>query len=282
MFFLINKPLGFTSFDVIRKLRGITGIKKMWHTGTLDPLATGALLIATDNSTKLISRLELESKTYLFTVDISITSPSLDMEWSIESVSMDSMISHTTAELQEFLEHQTTQIPPKYSAIHIDGKRAYDLIRKWREFDIPERPISLSDIEIVDMSLPRVTIRLTISAWGYIRSFAPIIAGFFGVADGGCITALHREKIGNIDLTRSMAFSDLDMTNTISYWDLFSHIPIYHLDTLYQKPLIDGLIVDVGTREERQSDNEILISCGDITSLGRWTSWWIEVIRNYV
>ena len=80
MFFLINKPLGFTSFDVIRKLRGMTGIKKMGHTGTLDPLATGALLIATDNSTKLISRLEMETKTYVFTVDISITSPSLDME----------------------------------------------------------------------------------------------------------------------------------------------------------------------------------------------------------
>lgn len=100
---------------------------------------------------------------------------------------------------------------------------------------------------MIDISLPKVTIRLTISAGGYIRSFAPIIAGFFGVAGGGCITALHRERIGNIDLTRSMGFSDLDMNNTIPYSDLLSHIPIYHLDTIYQKPLIDGIIVDVGT-----------------------------------
>ncbi len=80
MFYLINKPSGFTSFDVIRKLRKITGIKKMGHTGTLDPLATGCLLIATDNSTKLISRLEMDTKTYLFTVDMGLTSPSLDLE----------------------------------------------------------------------------------------------------------------------------------------------------------------------------------------------------------
>ncbi len=80
MFYLINKPIGFTSFDAIRKIRKITGIKKIGHTGTLDPLATGCLLIATDNSTKLISRLENDTKTYLFTVDLSITSPSLDLE----------------------------------------------------------------------------------------------------------------------------------------------------------------------------------------------------------
>lgn len=282
MFFLINKPIGFTSFDVIRKLRGMTGIKKMWHTGTLDPLATGALLIATDNSTKLISRLETADKRYLFTVDIGISSPSLDMEWGIESVSIESMRNHTIEEVREFLENQTTQIPPKYSAIHIDGKRAYELVRKWKEFDIPQRPISVSGVEIVDISLPKITIRLTISAGGYIRSFAPILGDFFGVPGGGCITSLHRERIGNIDLSRSMGFNTLDMTKTIPYSDLFIHIPVYHLDISYQKPLIDGLIVDVGTPSERESRWEMLISCGDITSLGKWTIWGIEVIRNYV
>jgi hypothetical protein len=73
------------------------------------------------------------------------------------------------------------------------------------------------------------------------------------VPGGGCITALHREKIGSIDLTRSMGFEDLDMTNTIPYTDLLTHIPVYQLDMTYQKPLIDGLIVDVGTLSERES-----------------------------
>ncbi len=282
MFFLINKPSGFTSFDVIRKLRGMTGIKKMWHTGTLDPLATGALLIATDNSTKLISRLELESKTYLFTVDMSISSPSLDMEWDIYSVNIESMKNHTSEELRDFIMSQTKQTPPKYSAIHIDGKRAYDLIRKWKEFDIPERPISISGVEILDISLPKVTIRLTISAGWYIRSFAPIIAEFFWIIGGGCITSLHRERVGNIDLSRAMWFEDLDLSNSIPYCDLLPHISIYHLDISHQKPLIDGLIIAVGTPEERASGKEILIYCGDICSLGHWIDWGIEVIRNCV
>ena len=282
MFFLINKPSWFTSFDVIRKLRKMTGIKKMWHTGTLDPLATGALLIATDNSTKLISRLENSSKTYLFTVDMSISTASLDLEWEKKYMSINSMKNHTNEELKIFLSKQITQIPPKYSAIHIGGQRAYDLIRKWKEFDIPERKIQVSDVEIVAMDLPRVTIRLTISAWWYVRSFAPVIADFFGIPGGGCITMLHREQIGNIDLTRSMWFDTLDLDNTITYSELLTTLPVYHLDLIYQKPLIDGLVVDVGTPSERESRWEILIYCGDICSLGKWTDHGIEVIRNYV
>jgi hypothetical protein len=98
-----------------------------------------------------------------------------------------------------------------------------------------------------------MTIRLTISSGGYIRSFAPLLTEFFAIEGNGCITMLHREKIGNIDLTRSMGFDDLDLTNTIPYSDLLSHIPSYELDITYQKPLIDGLIVAVGTEAERAS-----------------------------
>lgn len=282
MFYLINKPSGFTSFDVIRKLRKITGIKKMGHTGTLDPLATGCLLIATDNSTKLISRLEHSTKTYVFTVDISTTSPSLDLEWDITPVDTGSMISHTEDELIRFLENQTEQIPPKYSAIHIWGRRAYDLVRKWINFDIEKRSIQVTDVEIVEQKLPHITVRMTISAGGYIRSFAPVIAEFCWVPGGGCITSLHRERVGNIDLRRSMGFDTLDLSNSIPYSDIITHIPIYHLDIAYQKPLIDGLIVEVWTPEERSTGWEILISCWDIYSLGKWRDGGIQVIRNYV
>lgn len=129
MFYLIYKPIGFTSFDVIRKLRRITGIKKMGHTGTLDPHASGCLLIATGDSTKLISRLENSIKRYQFTVDISTTTPSLDLETEATPVN-GIFIDHSNEELIEFLESQKTELPPKYSAIHIDGKRAYELVRK--------------------------------------------------------------------------------------------------------------------------------------------------------
>ena len=94
-----------------------------------------------------------------------------------------------------------------------------------------------------------------------MRSFAPLISDFFGVAGGGCITMLHRERVGDIDLTRSMGFDDFDLGNTIPYPELFTNIAIYQLDPIYQKTLIDGIIVDVGTESERASGREILIYC---------------------
>lgn len=282
MFFLINKPSWFTSFDVIRKLRKITGIKKIGHTGTLDPLATGALLIATDNSTKLISRLENTTKTYVFTVDMGITSPSLDLEWDVNTVNIDGISDHTNDEVTTFLENQTWQLPPKYSAIHIGWKRAYNLIRKWVDFDIEKRPIQVTKVEILEKKLPTITIRLTLSSGGYVRSFAPIIAEFFGISGGGCITYLHREKIGNIDLSNAMEFDTLDLSNTIPYSRLFDNIPEYHLDSKYKNNLIDGLIIDIGNQEERNSKGEILIYCDDLCSLWHWTVWGIKVIKNYV
>ncbi len=264
MFYLINKPIGFTSFDAIRKIRKITGIKKIGHTGTLDPLATGCLLIATDNSTKLISRLENDTKTYLFTVDLSITSPSLDLEWSITPVNIDWIYVHTDEEIIQFLMWQVSQLPPKYSAIHIWWKRAYDLVRKWVDFNIEKRPIQVSDVEIINKTLPKITLRLTISAGWYIRSFAPILGEFFWVPDGGCITYLHREKIGNISIEHAMEFDTFDLIQTTPYSQLFTHIREYHLDPIYKKALIDGLIIDIWDINARNSEDELLIYYNDI------------------
>jgi tRNA pseudouridine55 synthase len=204
------------------------------------------------------------------------------MEWPIEMVDISGMKNHTKEIVSQYILSQKTQIPPKYSAIHIEGKRAYELSRKWKEFEIPARPIDISDLEILSYEPPRITIRLSISSGGYIRSFAPLLTEFFALPGSGCITMLHREKIGNIDLTRSMGFDSLDLSNTILYSDLFPHIPTYELDTIYQKPLIDGLIVTVGTEIERVNKSEILVVCGDMRSLALWTADGIKVIKNFV
>lgn len=254
----------------------------MWHTGTLDPLATGCLLIATENSTKLISRLENKTKTYIFTVDISKTSPSLDLEEDVTDVDISNMKDYWNDEIIQFLENQTQQLPPKYSAIHIDGKRAYKLVRKGVEFDIEKRNIEVSQVEIVEKNLPKITIRLTLSSWGYVRSFAPLLANFFWVTNGGCITYLHREKIWDIHIHDAIDIENIKESSPLPYSKVVSHIKIYDLAPKYKKPLIDGLIIDIGSIEERQSEKEILIYCDEICSLGIWTNEWIKVIKNYV
>ena len=253
----------------------------MGHTGTLDPHASGCLLIATDDSTKLISRLENSIKRYQFTVDISTTTPSLDLETEATPVN-GIFIDHSNEELIEFLESQKTELPPKYSAIHIDGKRAYELVRKWRDFEIKTRPVSISDVVILKKEFPFITIELSISAWGYIRSLAPVIWAYFGFPGWGCITYLSREKIGNLEKAECQTFEDFDLEKTISYDRLFSQIPIYHLDPIHKKGLIDGLIISIGSEEERSSKAEILIYCDDLTSLCEWTNEGIKVIKNYV
>lgn len=253
----------------------------MGHTGTLDPLATWCLLIATENSTKLISRLENNQKTYLFTVDISITSPSLDLGTETDDVSIEDIEDHSYEEIITFLQNQTSQLPPKYSAIHISGKRAYDLVRAWKEFEITKRSIQVSHIEIVDKKLPKITIRLTISSGGYIRSFWPIIGNFFGT-NWWCITSLCREYIGNLSLKNCQYIDTFDSRKIIPYNKLFPQIKEYSLDPCFKKKLIDGVKIDIGSDGERKSWEEILIQCDEIRSIGRWTSDGIEIIRNYV
>lgn len=130
MFYLIDKPLHMTSFDVIRKLRKILNTKKIGHTGTLDPLATGCLLIATENSTKLIPELENTHKRYEFTVQLDGKTASLDLGTEIIPVDIRHIQQKTPETIKIFLESQTQQIPPKYSALHINGKRAYELARQ--------------------------------------------------------------------------------------------------------------------------------------------------------
>lgn len=281
MFYLIHKPIGFTSFDVIRKLRGILGVKKMWHTGTLDPLATGCLLIATGNSTKLIPRLESDEKTYLFTVDISIKSPSLDLWTEVLQVDMSTVCDRSNDEIIHFLQSQTRQLPPKYSAIHIGGRRAYHLARSGKEFEIEERDIRIKDIEIVEKKLPIISIRLTISSGWYIRSFAPIIGDFFGTR-WWCITELCREKIGVLDIRNCSTIEDCGNASPLPYTQLFPEIQEYTLDSKYKRNLLDGVIIPVWTPQERSSEREIFITCDDVYWLAHWTEHGIEVIKNYV
>lgn len=247
MFYCIDKPLWITSFDVIRRLRKTLGIKKMWHTWTLDPLASGCILIATENSTKLIPLIEWSDKTYTFTVAINGTSPSLDLGTTVTNYPQpQQFIERTPDELKAFLCNQTSQIPPKYSALHINGERAYTLARTDRDFSIPERPISITNVEILDFSPPFFDIRLRISSGWYIRSLAPIIGEFFG-SYGGYITSLRRTIIhmasGDIGEDIAIPLDDIDKKNTIERQKIFPTIPTIQVDESTYKQLQEWRII---------------------------------------
>jgi tRNA pseudouridine55 synthase len=246
MFYLIDKPVWFSSFDIIRKLRKALDMKRIGHAGTLDPLASGCLLIATANSTKLLPLLDGSEKTYIFSVRIDGTTASLDLGTEVIEYSMTDYREKSRSELHDFLMSQTQQIPPRYSALHIWGERAYDLARKWEDFEIQSRQISVSHVEIVEFAPPLFAVELRISSGGYIRSFAPLIGEFFGVS-GGYVTALRRTAIhtehATLSDTQAIQIEDLDALTPLPLDLLFPDIENIEIDAQVYQELREWRII---------------------------------------
>jgi tRNA pseudouridine55 synthase len=202
---LIDKPFTWTSFQVVNKLRWEIrqrfDIKKIkvGHAGTLDPLATGLLIICTGKQTKQIDTYQGQVKEYTGTFTLGGTTPSYDLETEIDNT-------FPTAHITEELLHETTkqfigeiqQKPPIFSAIKKDGKRLYELARKGETTEIKERTVTVSSFEITKIKLPEVEFRIICSKGTYIRS----IAFDYGKAlnSGGYLSALRRTKIGNFSV----------------------------------------------------------------------------------
>lgn len=226
-FYLIDKPEGITSFDVLRDLRKKLNMKKMWHTGTLDPLATWALLVAVGNYTKLIPHFEKDTKEYEFTVELNGITESFDKETEIQYISeeLQEKFKNELSEekIQAILEEKFTgnieQVPPKYSALKIWGKKAVDLVREGKEVEMKMRKATISKIEILSFEYPSVTMRATVSAGTYIRSIANDLGELLGT--GGYITMLRRTKIGHLSVTDGVSLDDFSEEKEFCTRELF-------------------------------------------------------------
>jgi tRNA pseudouridine55 synthase len=285
MFFLIDKPLWITSFDVIRNLKKILWTRRIGHTGTLDPLATGCLLIATHQSTKLIPYLENIEKTYRFTVDLRAKTDSLDAGTPLFPYSLEGIRTHTEQELIAFIKWQTEQIPPSYSALHIDGKRAYELARQGEQITLPSRQISVKNIIIHTFTPPVFDIELTISSGGYIRSFAPVIGRFFWV-EWGYITRLERTILhthaGDLSLDQAQTLAEFDPDAPISYKSLFPDILMRDIPENIYTQLLEGRIIKDAELEFNIWQKVFLKYENIFTSLVESTQDGLQIIRNDV
>ena len=233
MFYLINKPLWITSFDVIRRLRKIIGTRKIWHTGTLDPLASWCLLIATDNSTKLIPMLEKLEKSYTFKLRVDWTTPSLDLDTPIQYHDIRNLKNISQEALVQYLADLDTQVPPAYSALKVDWVRSYELARKWELVKLKERPIKIQDIIITQFAPPEFELSLSISSGWYIRSLAMTIGQLFWVP-GWYITELRRDVLHiqwwPLTLNEAQDLEDFRIEKNIPYTKIFPHIPMFEVN----------------------------------------------------
>ena len=196
---LINKPLKWTSFDVIRKLRSLLKIKKIGHAGTLDPLATGLLIVCTGKFTKRINEHMAQEKEYTGTITLGAITPTYDLESEPRDHKPCDHLTHQAiyAATAQFT-GAVMQVPPIHSAIKKEGKRVYELARQGKEVQLEPRRITISEFEITAIRLPEVDFRVVCSTGTYIRSLANDFGASLGC--GGHLSALCRTRIGGFRL----------------------------------------------------------------------------------
>lgn len=205
---LVNKPLGWTSFDVVKKLRHAWKVKKIGHAGTLDPLATGLLIICTGQQTKTISQYQEMRKVYAGQLVIGKTTPSIDLETAFDRKTSYSHItpSHILEVTQTFVGN-ILQVPPVYSAVKIKGTRAYQQARKGVQPTLHPRQVTIEAFNVSSIELPMVNFEVTCSKGTYIRSLVRDIGEKLGV--GAYLSQLCRTGIGPYTLEDAYAIAAL-------------------------------------------------------------------------
>ena len=210
----IDKPYGMTSFGALAHIRFLLSQKlgqkvKVGHAGTLDPLATGVLILCTGKATKQIEQLQLHTKEYTATLQLGATTPSYDMEHEVDATYP---TAHITRELIEQTLPQFVgdimQVPPLFSAVMVDGHRAYKMARKGQEVELAAKPVRIDELELTafDAEKMQMSIRVVCGKGTYIRSLARDIGEALG--SGAYLTALCRTRVGDVSLDNCLTFDE--------------------------------------------------------------------------
>jgi len=192
---LVDKPIERTSFDVVRKIRNMIHIKKVGHAGTLDPLATGLLILCTGKFTKKINEYMAQEKEYTGTFTLGATTPTYDLESKPVNFKDTSLITREKIfEATKQFIGEIMQVPPAHSAIKIDGKRVYELARQGKEVKLEPRKLVIKEFQITKIEMPVVSFKVVCSTGTYIRSLAHDFGAALGC--GAYLSSLCRTRIG--------------------------------------------------------------------------------------
>lgn len=278
----VYKEKGYTSHDVVAKLRGITGQKKIGHTGTLDPEATGVLPVCLGKGTKLCELLTDKDKTYETVLLLGKTTDTQDISGRV-------LAEKSTAELTEedvrkavfsFL-GEYAQIPPMYSALKVNGKKLYELARSGQVVERKARQVKILDIKLLDMDFPRVRMSVTCSKGTYIRTLCHDIGERLGC--GGCMEELARIRVGRFAAADSMtleeirsAFEENRLTELVVPVDaMFGEAPKAYVEDEWEVPARNGnLLPESAVRGCRAGEDgrrvRLYDSTGQFIALYRW------------
>lgn len=207
---VIDKPYRWTSFDAVKCLRGAVQRRlnakrfKVGHAGTLDPLATGVLLVCTGRATKRIAELQEGMKEYVAEITFGATTPSYDLEKEIDATyPWEHITPELIAETLPKFQGHVMQVPPVFSAVKVDGKRAYNYARKGKEVEIKAKPLEIKELEVLSWEAPKLTLRVLCSKGTYIRALARDLGE--AMNSGAHLTALRRTRVGDYTINDAMS-----------------------------------------------------------------------------
>lgn len=207
---VIDKPYRWTSFDAVKRLRGAVQRRlnakrfKVGHAGTLDPLATGVLLVCTGRATKRIAELQEGMKEYVAEITFGATTPSYDLEKEIDATyPWEHITPELIAETLPKFQGHVMQVPPVFSAVKVDGKRAYNYARKGKEVEIKAKPLEIKELEVLSWEAPKLTLRVLCSKGTYIRALARDLGE--AMNSGAHLTALRRTRVGEYTINDAMS-----------------------------------------------------------------------------
>ena len=269
-FLNIYKPKGLTSHDVVARLRKITQVRQIGHTGTLDPFATGVLPICIGKATRLIEYLD-DDKEYLATVQFGKNTATYDLEGEITATFDKKVTEEDVKNALKAFEGEISQIPPIYSAIKVNGKKLYDYARQGQDIEIKPRKVTISKIELKEFDKTSQSAKITVacSKGTYIRSIAYDLGAKLGC--GGYLTALERTKAGKFQVNTAIKLEDLTevsqiVENLINPLDMLN-IPIHNLSENERERVSHGM--SICNSDFPDSDIVILSYGGRIYAIGK-------------
>ncbi|GFH68002.1 MULTISPECIES: tRNA pseudouridine(55) synthase TruB [Streptomyces] len=252
---IVDKPSGFTSHDVVAKMRGIARTRRVGHAGTLDPMATGVLVLGVERATKLLGHLALTEKEYLGTVRLGQNTVTDDAEGEITASTDASDIGRAAVDAGvAALTGDIMQVPSKVSAIKIDGKRSYTRVREGEEFEIPARPVTVSSFTVHDVRADKaadgtpvldLVVSVVCSSGTYIRALARDLGAALGV--GGHLTALRRTRVGpyGLDAAKTLERLQEELTVMPVAEAAAAAFPRWDLDERRAKLVLNGVRIDM-------------------------------------
>lgn len=247
--FLIDKEAGMTSRSLDNRIGRLFGVKKVGHVGTLDPLATGLMLIALNEGTKAIPYMEDACKEYVATFKLGLLTSTLDLEGEVISEDEIKVVSMQTLEkiLTSFI-GKITQIPPLTSAIKVGGVPLYKYAHKNIDVEVPPREVEIFELELLDYTHPFFTIRTLVSSGTYIRTLGNDIAKCLGTI--ATTTSLRRTKVGVFDVNEAKTLQNITENDIMTIGDFLSHIKAIEVDDTQVFKVKVGAIIHLDTTED--------------------------------